>query len=102
MLAQIVAGHVRGGLIELLLHVARQRLAGLEVAAEAAREAPVGRPELEKVRRDVHRVPLQVGEAGHLAVGRLGEQVLEGVARLGEQRAHLLQRQERRDAVQRG
>ena len=74
------------------------RLAGLVVARELAQHLRLLEPVLVELRRQLDPVGQHAG-AGHRRIGDVGQQAVQAVAHLVEQRAGVLERQQRRLAL---
>mmetsp|Transcript_32916 Transcript_32916/g.72706 ORF Transcript_32916/g.72706 Transcript_32916/m.72706 type:complete len:347 (-) Transcript_32916:991-2031(-) len=75
--------------LEPLVQLLRQGLPALVVLGEAVQGAPVIAPVLHELGGQLHGVPLNAPDTGHHALLHLSQHVLQGVAKLVEQRLDL-------------
>ncbi len=75
---------------------ARQRRAGLAVPRHVRDDVPFPAEVLHELRGELHRVPLDAGQARHPELVHAREQLVQAVAELVEERDHLVVREERR------
>ncbi|KAG1601050.1 hypothetical protein G6F46_013979 [Rhizopus delemar] len=73
-----------------LVQRARQRFAAIDVRGHALQVVPFPAEVLHELARQFHRIPLHAIDAGHAQFTDAGQQLVQSVAHLMEQRGHFV------------